>query len=259
MEGGTMKTQSVLAGLVAVVVAACSGAPVGSLLPSLPDRTPPIAPGTVRSPAAVTAEPTGEPPSSADATRRPEPTSAESPSTTAEPSELPVETDSPVPSDSPLPSPDASPVASPQVYWTEPELAAEGRYSQPDVLVDDEGFVHAAVAGAGNNNRGIWYLTNSTGGWTIEQASIAPGTGDSEEGGYDGEPSIALDEQGNVWIAFTRWTCWECAPNPSVGIFLTTNEQGDAWALPVQVTGDQTNSPSLLVRDGERHFAFAEG
>jgi hypothetical protein len=27
----------------------------------------------------------------------------------------------------------------------------------------------------------------------------------------------------------------------------------------VRVTGDQTNSPSLLVRDGERHFAFAEG
>jgi len=119
------------------------------------------------------------------------------------------------------------------------------------------GAVHVVAAGSGSQNRGIWYVTNGSGQWIAERLTTLPtGSADREE--YDGEPSIALAADGSVWIAFTRWECRECAPNPSEGVFVMGNPSG-SWSDPVRVAKAQSNSPSLDARDGAVHLAYAFG
>jgi hypothetical protein len=126
-------------------------------------------------------------------------------------------------------------------------------YSELSLVVDSAGIAHAAAV----LGDGIFYLTNESGSWTRERLTTAP-AGDRFSRGHDGEPSIALDSDGALWIAFTRSQCHECAPNPSDGIFLLDN-RGGRWSEPTEVAGYQNHGPSLVVRDGRVHLAYQHG
>jgi hypothetical protein len=76
---------------------------------------------------------------------------------------------------------------------------------------------------------------------------------------YDGEPSIAVDlAHDSVYIAFTRWQCFDFTPNQSAGIFMVT-DAGGSWSEAVQVAGPEANSPSFKVFDGDAAMAYAFG
>jgi hypothetical protein len=143
----------------------------------------------------------------------------------------------------------------PLADWTGPELIASGDFNETDVVVDSQGTVHVAATGYGADIRGIWYVTNASGQWTSQQVSSPPPAEDGEQG--DGEPSIALDSDGSVWIAFSRWTCWQCYPDSPDGTWYVTNASG-TWSEPRQIAQAANLSPSLVVRDGIVHVAYNE-
>lgn len=208
--------------------------------------------------AACTASPTVTPTATAPPTATPAPTLSPDTPPTATPTLAPTSTIAPTVPPTAHPTPSASPAPTPVATWTGPDLIASGSFRETDITVDPAGVARVAAAGSGAGNRGIWYLTNSSGTWTSEQVSIPPVEPGLDGMQYDGEPSIALDGDGSVWIAFTRWACDDCAPNPSSGIFYVTNA-GGTWSDPTQLSGDECSEPSLAVRDGVIHLAYSEG
>lgn len=223
-----MNLRAPAAALAVLVLAACSATPTTT--PTAQPTTSPV------------------PTMSSGTTWAPTPTLAPTP--TVEPTAPPTA--------EPTAAPTVGPTSTPATSWTGPELVIPGAFDDTAILVDASGAAHVAAAGSVVDNKGIWYLTNASGTWTSERVSTAPPVEGFEGLEYDGEPSIAMDSDGSTWIAFTRWACDECAPNPSDGIFLVTNA-GDTWSEPVQMAGNQTSQPSLVARDGATYLAYAEG
>ena len=148
-----------------------------------------------------------------------------------------------------------APTATPA--WTGPDKIARGPFFEPALVVDYAGAVHLAVTRTGDKNQGIWYLTNASGSWSRRQLTTPPTFPDENAPGYDGQPAIAIDPaDGSIWIAFTRWECSGCLPDATAGIFYVTNA-GGTWSEPVQLSGSLTLSPSLVVRNGHIHLAYA--
>jgi hypothetical protein len=85
-------------------------------------------------------------------------------------------------------------------------------------------------------------------------------------GGRDSDPSIALDDAGSVWIAFTRWAPEDpdaCANVsdcflPADGVYLISNQSGE-WSEPERMAPPASNSPSLEIRDGAVHLGYVAG
>lgn len=220
-----MNMRALTAALITLALAACTSTPT-----TTPTQAPTASPG-----ASATAVVT--PPASATPTLPPTPT--------IEPTATPTVTPTPAPTVEP------TPVAN----WMEPELIAQGTFQETDIVVDSQGFVHGAAAGYGPDNRGIWYFTNASGSWASQRVSTPPREEQGDE--YDGEPSIALDTDGSVWIAFARWSCWDCAPNPPESVFVATNASG-AWSEAEQLADCMCGGPSLNVRDGIAYLAYHE-
>jgi hypothetical protein len=196
-------------------VAACVVAPIGEASPS----------------------PTSSPAATAATTASPVPT----PAPTAAPSPTGVVTPPPA---SPTPTVWPTPTDADTGGWVGPERISTRNYGELSLVVDLQGIAHAAAQLRGS----IYYLTNESGSWTREQLSAPAG-----RGMVDGEPSIARDSDGSLWIAFARGECAEmfCFPGQ---IHLTTNASG-TWSAPEPIAdGD---SPSLVVRDGHVHLAYA--
>jgi hypothetical protein len=152
-------------------------------------------------------------------------------------------------------APTATPTATPTpVAWPAADRIARGFFSHPVIAVDSSGAVHIATRGIGDDNQGIWYLTNATGRWVKRQVATAPY---SYEETLDDGPEIAIDpSDGSVWIAFTYGDCPDTLTcTYSEGVFLVSNA-GGAWAEPVQLTGENTSDASLVVRDGHVYLAW---
>jgi hypothetical protein len=145
------------------------------------------------------------------------------------------------------PSPSPSPILEPE-GWTGPLFVSERNYWEPTLVIDADGNVHAAAL----LNDGIFYLTNSSGSWTRERLSRAPAQG------HDREPSIALDSDGSLWVAFTRYRRTECQiscyPADSDGIYYVSGRAGD-WSDPVRIGNGGNEVGSLQVDGGTIHLA----
>lgn len=135
--------------------------------------------------------------------------------------------------------------------WIGPLQIDTADYEQLSMAVDAGGFVHAAFV---RNDR-IQYLTNRNGAWSRQRVTSPDGR--------DSEPSIALDSDGSVWIAFTRWApvdpdycrnLTECIAVPQ-GVYYVTNESG-GWSAADPLGPPQSSSPSIEVRDGAVHLSY---
>ena len=206
--------------------------------------------------AAPEALPSPEP--SAEASPAPTHT-ASTPAITPTPIPVPIETAS-----APAPPPSPSPAAPAPTTRAEPTPDADGwigpdristrNYGELSLAIDDEGIAHAAA----ELGDGIFYLTNASGSWTRERLSRAP------SGGDDQYPSIAIDDDGSLWIAFTRWAIWEPCIDVCVrperfqndGIYYLTYA-GVGWPQPRLALADAVMG-SMVVRDGHVHLAYYE-
>ena len=110
---------------------------------------------------------------------------------------------------------------------------------------------------------GIFYLTNASGSWTHERLTTPPT--DGAEPGRDADPAIAIDVDGSLWIAFTRYPAdpIACCPvdyagPPPAGISYVHNP-GSGWSEPAEIAGAGSNGPALVVRDGVIHLAYRIG
>lgn len=86
--------------------------------------------------------------------------------------------------------------------WTGPTKIFDGRYRQISMAIDTNAKVHAAARG----KDGLWYFTNRTGSWQRTRLTTKP------LDGYDGWPSVSLDSDNRVHIAFERVICSGCVP-----------------------------------------------
>jgi hypothetical protein len=125
-------------------------------------------------------------------------------------------------------------------------------YHQLDVAVDAQGVAHVAAVLGG----GIFYLTNTSGSWTRERLTTGSRTRRAIE--IDGQPSIALDSDGSVWIAWVHYSghgqdVWGPYPGP---IRYATNRTG-SWSAPPTIASG--HSPSLQIRNGRVHVAYQVG
>lgn len=122
-------------------------------------------------------------------------------------------------------------------------------YDFARLAVDSEGHAHVAAV----NVRGIFYLTNATGPWTTELVSTPI------DGGYDGGPSIIVNEEGSATIAFARYSALRCTlrcgPVGSQGIFMVTNETG-RWSDAVAIVEGGGQEPSLQAVGGRLQLAY---
>jgi hypothetical protein len=183
------------------------------------------------------------------------------PPPSASPSVSPSLNPTPTPSPSsqpPTPSSSASPKTPSSTVGELPvSLVLAGSFDDVAVAADAEGHAHVAAGyGVDGAKRGLVYLTDVSGTWTSQQITAPPVGQDDLE--YDGEPSIAIDTDGSVWIAFTRYQCAGCTPTISDGIFVMSNVSG-SWSQPALVDGPQSNSPSIAVSGGVAHVAYAFG
>lgn len=171
------------------------------------------------------------------------PTAGTSPTATAS---QPTQTSTPSPTVSPSVAPTVAPTPTATVAG-QVEPVPLGRIDGGlSLVVDPDGFVHAAFV----RNGRLQYLTNTSGAWT-RQAVTTPE-------GRDDQPSIALDSDGSLWIAFTRWEpCpveGDCFAQPE-GILYVTNSSG-AWLAAEQLGPKWSARPSLAVRQGKVYLAY---
>jgi hypothetical protein len=136
--------------------------------------------------------------------------------------------------------------------WVGPTRIATEQYELARLVVDADGHAHVAAV----NNNGIFYLTNATGTWTTEQVSTPI------DDGYDGDPSIIVNEEGSATIAFARYSALRCTlrcgPVGSQGIFMVTNDAG-SWSDPVAVIEGGGQEPSLQAAADRLHLAYSRG
>jgi hypothetical protein len=150
----------------------------------------------------------------------------------------------------PAPTASPAPTARPD-GWIVQKLFGASSYGQPSLAVDADGFVHASLV----RNGRIHYLTNRSGGWTAERVTTPAG--------HDNEPSLALDSDGAVWIAFTRWApddpdlCRDVTDCfvPAEGVYYVTNKSG-TWSDAQRLAPPESNSPRLAMRSGAVHLAY---
>ena len=142
--------------------------------------------------------------------------------------------------------PTATPTPTPTgtiTTWTTPVKISDQAFQRLSMAVDDAGFVHVAATLGENAPGRLYYLTNKSGVWTTTVAA-APLDGSTS---YT-EPSLAVDTDGSVWIAFVREACsaYECTTH-EVGY--VTNVGGQ-WSDPVSVASPDYVQPSIVARDG---------
>ncbi len=147
--------------------------------------------------------------------------------------------------------------------WSAPHLISAHNYVSGDydsnavsLAVDLSGKLHGAVRGVNNTTDGIWYVTNKSGTWKMTQAVGAPKHATGRPPHYD-DPSISVDLDGSVSIAFTRNNHTDLVPGPSLGVFLVS-KSGASWSQPGQIGNpkDWSGGPSLVVRDGRIYLAY---
>ncbi|MEA2623109.1 MAG: hypothetical protein QOH61_2019 [Chloroflexota bacterium] len=147
-------------------------------------------------------------------------------------------------------APDTAPTApavSPATTWSSPRLARLGDYFHVSLAIDSHGRLHAAAAG----HSGIWYM-REMGDGSFERQRVSTNL----PGGHDDDPSIALDGAGRPYVAFVRWDCDDCAPNPPKGIYLS-KRSGGSWTSPTKLAGRSMVSPSLQIHGGDLYLAYA--
>ncbi len=194
-------------------------------------------PSLDRSPAATdeqTAEPTEEPTEEPTAGTTPEPEPTDEPS--GEPTAQPSGDATSEPTSGPSAEPTAVVTPAPGA-WTGPERAALLPYSDVDMVVTPDGVVHAAAAFQDR----VWHLTNAGGGWEAAAISDPPGAQS------DASPSITIDSQGNLSVAFERRSEPDTFGQLPMGIYLTTGGP-DSWSEPEQLDPAVIREPSLAVK-----------
>jgi hypothetical protein len=65
-----------------------------------------------------------------------------------------------------------------------------------------------------------------------------------------------VDDSNRPHVAFVRWACDECAPNPPEGIFYS-RRSGGSWSGLRKLAGVSTVSPSLKIHAGHIYLAYA--
>jgi hypothetical protein len=171
---------------------------------------------------------------------------------TAGPPLTPLPPVRPSPAVTPSPTPSTPAVAE---GWIGPERIFSRGYGNLSLVLGADGVAHAA-AGLGG---GIFYLTNASGSWTRER--LTTGLRTRREIIEDGQPSIAIDGDGSISIAFVRRSGSRqdvFGPHPEA-IYLVTN-RGGSWSQPAALVGEGLeHSPSLQVRQGNIHLAYQVG
>lgn len=206
--------------------------------------------------------PTPSPPAAGQTT----PTPLASPSATTVPSAPPSPTNNPAPSPSPTSSespstqspsplptlPEQTPSVPGSGGWIGPARIAKEHYDFVRLVVDGDGNGHVAAVATD----GIFYLTDASGSWTRERLTRAP------TGGYDGEPSIVIRDDGSLAITFARFgglqCSFGCVPVDPQGIFLVNNRSGN-WSDAVLIIEGRVQEPSLQAGASQLHLAYSRG
>ncbi len=141
-----------------------------------------------------------------------------------------------------------TPVASAATGWKGPNIVFDGRHRQVSMAVDSAGKVHAAASG----KDGLWYLTNRTGSWVKTRLTTKP------LDGYDGWPSLSLDDDSRVHIVFERQTCLGCVPGGDAALRYLTDSGRPRGTFPSSATFlAYGNRPSLQVVNNKMFLAYA--
>ena len=186
--------------------------------------------------------------------------SAATPTATGSPTITPTATPPPPPTTPPPTSPSVQP-ATPtpaSVGWIGPDLIASEHYEELSLVVDRDGYAHAAAVAGGTDSfgDGMFYLTNSSGTWTRERLTTPPADG------YDGQPSMVIRPDGSLAIAFARFDGLQCSfgctPVDPQGIFLITNRSG-GWSDEVPIIEGGVQEPSLQATEDRLHLAYSRG
>jgi hypothetical protein len=134
--------------------------------------------------------------------------------------------------------------------WSSPVQVLSGQFfNGMSTAVDSTGAVHIAAAG----RNGLWYITNRSGSWVATRILTNP-TNKSYQ-----HPSIALNANDRVFIAFSRSSCDDCVPGSTDGIFLLTDKgrsRGTFAATPTKIAPATSDQPSLAVAGGHIFLAF---
>jgi hypothetical protein len=133
--------------------------------------------------------------------------------------------------------------------WSSPVNVLSGQFFELSAAVDSTGAVHIAAAG----RNGLWYITNRSGSWVATRILVNP-TNKSYQ-----QPSIALNANDRVFIAFSRSSCDDCAPGSTDGIFLLTDKgraRGTFPSTPTKLTPATTAEPSLVIHGGHIYLAY---
>jgi hypothetical protein len=143
----------------------------------------------------------------------------------------------------------AMPATAAPAAWSSPVEVVTGQFFEVSTAVDSTNAVHIVAAG----RNGLWYATNRSGLWVVHRILVNP-----TNKTYD-QPSIALDANDRVYIAFIRTSCDDCVPGSSDGIYYLTDKgrtRGTFAATPIKIAPATSAEPSLAVGGGHIYLAY---
>jgi hypothetical protein len=141
------------------------------------------------------------------------------------------------------------PVAAAPLAWSSPVQVLTGTFFEISAAVDSTNAVDIAAAG----RNGLWFISNRSGSWVATRILTNP------TNKHYMQPSLALDSNDRVYIAFARSSCDDCTPGSSDGIYLLTDKgrtRGTFASTPTKIAPSTSAEPSLAVGGGHVYFAY---
>ena len=130
--------------------------------------------------------------------------------------------------------------------WTTPQRVWNGKFYELSTALDRNGKLHAVMAGF-SPNVGLTYVTNAGGTWAARRLTRS----------LDRYPSLAVDPQGRISVAFTRQE-EACDPGCGLGTYLVSNRTG-SWSTKRISSRPDDWAPSLRIHAGKHHIVWARG
>jgi hypothetical protein len=140
-------------------------------------------------------------------------------------------------------------VAAAPLAWSSPVQVLTGTFFEISAAVDSTNAVDIAAAG----RNGLWFISNRSGSWVATRILTNP------TNKHYMQPSLALDSNDRVYIAFARSSCDDCVPGSSDGIYLLTDKgrtRGTFASTPTKVAPSTSAEPSLAVGGGHIYLAY---
>ena len=133
--------------------------------------------------------------------------------------------------------------------WSERQCIDGTGLTNPSASVSPDGIIFVAYADAGTKALRLIKSTNNGKSWSIVS------TIDETIDGFLNDPALTVDDKGRLHLV------WSVGSPPSsyppLGVYYSRSDNGgENWKLPIQLSGTDEGEPAIAVHDDEIHVLW---